>query len=64
MYFFGKPKIGFVGFWLTCNGDITLNKKSEAMNNMTPLNLHQEFCKFIGLVYYYRDIWSIHSHTL
>ena len=31
---------------------------------MTPPTSRKEFCKFIGLVNYYWDVWEIHSHMV
>ena len=54
----------YLGLWVTQNEIQTINKKVEAMVNMTPPKTTEQLHKTIGLVKYYRDIWTIWSHSL
>ena len=35
-YVFGKTDMEYLGFWVTYNGGKPINRKIEAMENMTP----------------------------
>ena len=39
-------------------------KKIEGITKMAPPNLRKEVQKFIGVINYYRDMWSRRLHTL
>ena len=54
----------YLGFWVTRNGIRPVNKKVEAIVNMTPPNNIRQVRAFVGLVNYYRDIWAKFSHLL
>ena len=49
---------------MTRNGIRLVNKKVEAIVHMTPPNNIRQVRVFLGLVKYYRDIWSRQSHLL
>ena len=53
-----------LGFWLIWNGIRPINKKVEAITNMTPPTNTKQVRSFIGLVKCYRDIWPRQSHPL
>ena len=54
----------FLGFWLTWNGILPINKKVETIVNMAPPNTTKQVHKLIILVKYYRDIWARRSHLI
>ena len=56
--------MGYLGFWVTRNGIRPINKKVEAIVNMTPPTRQKQMREFIGLVKYYREMWSKQSHLL
>ena len=51
----------YLGFWVTRNGVKPIDK-NRVNKNMTPPTFLEEFCKFIGLLDYYPDMWSRRSH--
>ena len=59
--FFRKTDMEYIGFWLTWNGIRIMNKKVEVIVNMTPQTI-KKVRAFIGLVKYYRDMWSRRPH--
>ena len=54
----------YLGFLVTRNGIRPINKKVEAITNMTPPTNTKQVRLFIGLVKYYRDMWPKRSHLL
>ena len=50
--FFAKPKLEYLGFWITRNGICPLMKKVEAIQNLTAPKTCRELCRFIGLINY------------
>ena len=54
----------YLGFWVTRNWIRPVNKKLEAIVNMTPPNSIRQVCAFVGLVNYFRDICYRLSHLL
>ena len=62
--FFGKTQMGYLGFWVMQTAICLVNKKLEAIVNMTPSKNIKQLRSFIGLVNYYRDIWARRSHLL
>ena len=62
--FFRKTKIECLGFWVTCDGRKPINRKIEAITNMAQPNSWKEVRNFIGVINYYRNIWTRRSHTL
>ena len=56
--FFGKTQMEYLGFWVTRNGIRPVNRKVEAIVNMTPPNNIIQVHVFVGLVNYYMDMWS------
>ena len=62
--FFRKTYMECLGFWMTRNRIQTTNKKLKAMEKMTPPKNQKLVRVFIGLVNYYRDMWSRQSHLL
>ena len=56
--------MGYLGFWVTRNGDRPINKKVEAMVNMMPPKRQKYACMFIGLVNYFMYMWARRSHLL
>ena len=56
---FGKPKIEFLGFWITRNGIKPLAKKVEAIHaNAPPTTYCEQLQRFIGIINYYCDSGS------
>ena len=62
--FFAREELEYLGFWITRNGIQPLDKKVEAMRKIAPPKTKKELRGFIGLVNYYRDMWSKRSHIL
>ena len=62
--FFGKTDMEYLGFWVTRNGILPINKKVEAIKIMTPPTNTKQARSFIGLLNYYRDMWPRRSHLL
>ena len=60
--FFGQTDMECLGFWVTWNGIQPINKKVEAIVNMTPPKNTKQVCAFIGVLNYYRDMWVRLSH--
>ena len=54
----------YLGFWVTRTRIQPINKKVEAIVNMTPPKNTREVCASIGLVNYNKDIWDRRSHLL
>ena len=54
----------YMGFWVTRNGIRPINKKVEAITNMTPPTNTKQVRLFIGLVKYYRVVWSRRTHLI
>ena len=61
--FFGKNQMEYLGFWVTRNG-IRPVKKVEAIVNMTPPKYIIQARAFVGLVNYYRYMWTRRPHLL
>ena len=51
-------------FWVTRNGIRPVNKKIEAIVNMTPPKTIKQVRVFVGLVNYYRYTWDKRSHLI
>jgi hypothetical protein len=62
--FFARTQLEYLGYWITRDGVMPLNKKVKAINNLAPPTNHTEVRKFIGLVNYYRDMWKKGSDIL
>ena len=62
--FFGQTEMECMVLWVTRNGIRPVNKKVEAIVNMTPPKNVKHVRAFIGLVKYYRDMWAKRSHLL
>ena len=62
--FFARTELEYLGYWITRDGVMPLNKKVEAINNLAPPTNRTEVRKFIGLVNYYRDMWKQRSEIL
>jgi hypothetical protein len=62
--FFARNELEYLGYWITRDGVMPLNKKVEAINNLAPPTNSTEVRKFIGLVNYYRDMWKQRSEIL
>ena len=62
-YFFGKTEMEYLGFWVTRDGVKNIDK-NRSNKNMTPPTSQKEFYKVIGLVNYYRYMWTRCLHTL
>jgi hypothetical protein len=56
--FFARTELEYLGYWITRDGVMPLNKKVESINNLAPPTNCTEVGKFIGLVNYYRDMWK------
>ena len=56
--------MGYLGFWVTCKVVRPTAKKVGAIVDMAPPRNRNEVHIFIGMINYYRDMWSRRSHTL
>ena len=54
----------YIGFWVTWNEIGLINKKIEVIVNIMPPKKTFQVREFIGLINYYRDIQTKHSHLL
>ena len=64
-YFFFRTEMGYLGFWVTCDGVKPINKKVNASNeNMKQPTYQKELCQFIGVVNHYHNMWERNAHML
>ena len=63
-YFFGQTEMEYLDFWVTCDAVKLINRKIKAITNMAPPTSRKEVRKFIGVIKYYRNIWTRRSRTL
>jgi hypothetical protein len=61
---FGKNAVEYLGYWITRKGIQPLPKKVEALKNLLPPTTKRELRRFIGLINYYRDMWTKRLHIL
>ena len=62
--FFMQQEVEYLGFLLTSDGVEPQPKKVEAMKRIkSPTNLKQQK-RFLGIIYFYRDVWEKRSHIL
>ena len=54
----------YLGFWVTRTGIRPINKKVEAILNMTPPKNTKQVHVYIGVINYYIDMWDRRSHIL
>lgn len=62
--FFAKIELEYLGYWITRQGIQPLPKKVEAIKNIAPPKTRKQLRSFIGLINYYRDMWSKRSELL
>ena len=53
---FCTDKIEYLGYWITRNGIKPLEKKVQAMLNLSPPTTIKQTKSLLGIVQYYRDI--------
>jgi hypothetical protein len=61
---FGAQEVEYLGYWITRNGIQPLAKKVQAI---LAIDVPKTRCKlrcFIGVIYYYRDMWIRRSDAL
>ena len=61
---FGQNQMEYLGFWATWNRIVPINKNIEAILKTTPPKSKLQVRALIGLVKYYRGMWSSRSHLL
>ena len=54
--FFGKPKLEYLGYWITNQGIQPLPKKVQAILNIKSSKSTKEIKSFVGMINYYRDM--------
>ena len=54
----------YLGLLVTHNGTRPINKNLDAIVKMTPPKKKQQVRSFLGLVKYYREMWSRQSRLL
>ena len=62
--FFGQTEMEYLGFGVTQTGIRSVNKKVEAILNMTPPINQKKVRSFIDLLNYYKYMWAKRSHIL
>jgi hypothetical protein len=63
-YYFGESKIDYLGYEITRDGTQQQPKKVEAILNLSPPKTKCQSRHFLGMMYYYRDMWQNRSHML
>ena len=61
---FVREELEYLGYWITRNGIKPLSAKVEAINNIAPPTTKKQLRRFIGMVNFYRDMWSKRSEIL
>src|SRR5687768_7492097 len=61
---FCQAELEYLGYWITRNGIKSVTKKMEAILKLAPPTKRKELRKFIGMVNYYREIWTHRGHLL
>ena len=61
---FSKEELEYLGYWITRDTIQPMPNKVEAILKLQPPTNRTELRHFIGLVNYYRDMWSKRSHYL
>ena len=59
-----RTELEYLRYWITRQGIKPLNKKVEAINNLSTPKTRRELRKFIGLVNYYRYLFPKRSKTM
>lgn len=62
--FFAKGELEYLGYWITRDGIQPLADKVKAMLSIAEPTTKKQLRSFIGLINYYRDMWSQRSHIL
>ena len=62
--FFGRSELEYLGFWITREGIMPVPKKVNAILAIKPPTTRKELRRFIGMVNFYRDMWSRRSELL
>ena len=62
--FFGKSELEYLGFIITRKGIKPTPKKVHAITNIAVPKNKKEVRSFIGLINYYRDMWSKRSEII
>ena len=62
--FFARAELEYLGYWITRNGIQPTANKVHAITNIAPPKTQKELRRFIGMVYYYRNMWIRRSHVL
>ena len=62
--FFAKQELEYLGYWITREGVQPLPNKVEAIKNIAPPKTRRQLRRFIGMINYYRDMWSKRSELL
>ena len=62
--FFAKGELEYLGYWTTRDGIQPLPDKIKAIQNIAEPTTRKQLRGFIGMINYYRDMWSKRSHYL
>ena len=62
--FFAKGELKYLGYWITRDGIQPLPDKIKAIQNIAEPTTRKQLRGFIGMINYYRDMWSKRSHYL
>ena len=61
---FAQSELEYFGLWVTLEDVRPTAKQIEAIVYMNPPKNSKTFCRFIGMISYYRDIWVRMPRTL
>ena len=62
--FFCQPELEYLGYWITREGIMPVQKKVQAITNIAVPKTKKQLRSFIGMVNYYRDMWIRRSEIL
>ena len=62
--FFGRKQLDYLGYRISQEGIRPDTKKVEAIKALAPPKTRKQLRSFIGMVNFYRDIWTKRSHLL
>ena len=61
---FCAESLEYLGYWIARDGIRPLNKKVEAINNLSTPRTKRQLCRFLGMINHYRDMWIRRSEIL
>ena len=61
---FCADSLEYLGYWISKEGIKPLNKKVEAINNLSVPKTKRQLRRFLGMINHYRDMWVRRSEIL